>query len=495
MVSFCAGPGASVWRGEAGLVDVFGAWARIMSDWVEREMAGCDLGDKRLDKRLRLLLERFSAEPDLSIPAACKGMAETAAAYRFFDNDRVSPEGMLAPHAAAALERLKGCERVLLVQDTTELDFTGRREASGLGPLNWAERVGLFDHSMVAFTPQGLCLGVVDARIWTRRGPAQNRMRKKRPIEQKESVRWLEGYRKACGIARQAKDTLLVSVADREGDIYELFVEAQRAAGEGKRAEWIVRSCQDRRLAECEAGRPHRHKKLWSAVREGPVLGMRTTRLPRGHGRAEREATLEIRLKSVTLKAPFRKGQKMPNVEVRAVLATEVGAPEGQKPVEWMLLSSLPASGLDEACMIIDSYLVRWQIETYFRVLKGACRVESLQLRGVDRLKRCIMLKKIAAWRALFVTHLSRVCPQEPCTVAFEGAEWKSVQMISEGGPLPGEAPTLVRFVAMLAGLGGYLGRKGDGPPGPIRVSIGLQAMHHYATAWLTFGPEGTADV
>ena len=126
-----------------------------MSDWVEREMAACDLGDKRLDKRLRLLLKRLSAEPDLSIPAACKGMAETAAAYRFFDNDRVSPERMLAPHAEATLERLGACERVLLVQDTTELDFTGRQEASGLGPLNWAERVGwekFFEKCDIPFT-------------------------------------------------------------------------------------------------------------------------------------------------------------------------------------------------------------------------------------------------------------------------------------------------------------------------------------------------------
>ena len=466
-----------------------------MSDWVEREMAACDLGDKRLDKRLMLLLERFSAEPGLSIPAACTGLAEMTAAYRFFDNDRVSPEAMLAPHAEATLERLRACERVLLVQDTTELDFTGRQEASGLGPLNWAERVGLFDHSMVAFTPEGLCLGVVDARIWTRRGAAQGQMRKKRPIEQKESVRWLEGYRKACGIARQAEETLLVTVGDRESDIYELFVEAEKAGAEGKRAEWIVRSYQDRSLPEPEPGRPYAHKKLWSAVRAAPVLGIRTTRLPKGHGRPERQARLEVRVKSVQLKAPYRKGQKLPAVTVRAVLATEVEAPEDQKPVEWMLLSSLPASGLQEACSIIDCYVVRWQIETYFRVLKGACRVESLQLRGVARLRRCIVLKKIAAWRALFVTHLSRVCPQAPCTVAFEGAEWKSVHMVSQGGALPAEPPTLVRFVAMVAALGGYLGRKGDGPPGPIRLCIGLQAMHNYATAWLAFGPEGTRDV
>ncbi|MBN2494882.1 MAG: IS4 family transposase [Deltaproteobacteria bacterium] len=466
-----------------------------MGDWVTDEMASCDLGDKRLDDRQARLLRRLSAEPDLSIPAACKGLAETMAAYRFFDNDRVSPERMLAPHAAATVERLKQWDRVLLVQDTTELDFTGRDESSGLGPLNWAERVGLFDHSMLAFTAEGLCLGVVDADIWTRHGPPQKRKRKSKPIEQKESMRWLKGYRQACEIAREAEGTLVIVVADREGDIYELFVEAERAAQGSGRAEWIVRACQDRSLPERRPNRPYTHEKLWEAVRGSPAVGIRTTRLPRRCGRPEREAKLEVRLKEVVLKAPFRKGRKLPDVAVRAVLASEVEAPEGEEPVEWMLLTSLAVCGFTDACTIIDSYLQRWQIEVYYRVLKGACCVESLQLRSVDRLKRCIMLKKIVAWRALFVTHLSRVCPEAPCTVAFEDAEWKSAHVVGRGGPLPSEPPPLSAFVALAASFGGYLGRKGDGPPGPIRLCIGLQAVHHYATAWLAFGPEGSRDV
>ncbi len=458
-------------------------------------MAGCDLGDERLNRRAALLLERLSSEPQLSIPAACKGLAETTAAYRFFDNERVSPEKMLQPHVEATLERIRHCERVLLVQDTTELDFTGRRAGGELGPLNWPDRVGLFDHSMVAFSPEGLCLGVVGAQIWTRQGPPQNRLRKSKPIQKKESARWIDGYKEACRIARQAQDTLIVSVADREGDIYELFVEAQRAAARGNKAKWIVRSCQDRSLPQLEPGERYRHKKLRAAVRAAPLLGTRTCTVPRKQNRPAREAILQVRAASVRLKPPFRKGSKLPPVEVRAVMATEVDAPKGCEPLEWLLLSSLPASTLQEACQIIDHYLVRWQVETYFRVLKGTCRVEALQLRSVGRLKRCIVVKKIAAWRTLFVTHLSRVCPHAPCTVAFADAEWKSVHMVSEGGPLPARPLTLRRFVAMVAALAGYLGRKGDGPPGATRLCTGLQSMHHYATAWLAFGPERPRDV
>lgn len=453
-------------------------------------MGGCDLGDQRLNKRAALLLERFSHDPELSIPAACKGLAETTAAYRFFDNESVCPDKMLQPHVEATLERVRGCRRVLLVQDTTELDFTGRSAGGELGALSWPERVGLLDHSMVAFSPEGLCLGVVQARIWTREGPPGKRQHKRKPIEKKESIRWVDSYTEACRIARQAPDTLLVTVADREGDIYEFFVQAQQAAAEGKRAEWIVRACQDRRLSRPRPAGDKGYNKLWATVRAAPVLGTRTCTVPRKQEQPARQAALQVRTASVWLKAPFRRGEELPSVQVQAVMATEEDAPQDGKALEWLLLTSLPASSLEDACRIIDHYIVRWQVETYFRVLKGACRVEDLQLRTVARLKRCIVVKKIAAWRTLFVAHLSRRQPEATCTVAFEDAEWKSVHMVSQDGPLPAQAPSLARFVAMVAALAGYLGRRGDGPPGPIRLCKGLEIMHHYATAWRAFGPE-----
>lgn len=463
-----------------------------MSAWVEQEMAACDLGDERLNKRQAIVLERLADQPGLSIPAACKGFAETIAAYRFFDNQRVTAAKVLSPHAQGTLKRVRECKLVLLVQDTTEMDFTGKGQIKGLGPLNWANRVGLFAHGLFAFTPECLCLGVVDAHIWTRdpdREP-QAHLRKQKPIEHKESYRWIQGYRKACEVARVSPETTVICVADREGDIYELFAEAQQAAEEGERAEWIVRAARDRSLPSRQEGHSHRYNKLWDTLRRAPVLGTRHCKLPKGQQRQARQATLRIRHKRVVLKAPFRKGRKLPNLEVTAILATELNPPEGQTPVEWLLLTSLPVASLKEACAIIDYYLVRWQVEMYFKVLKSTCKVEALHLQCAERLKRCIALKMIAAWRTLFVTHLSRTRPDAPCTVAFDEAEWKSVHMLSGAGPLPGAPPRLAEFVTTVAGLGGYLGRKCDGPPGPLRLCIGLQRMHHYAQAWKAFGPK-----
>jgi hypothetical protein len=202
-----------------------------MQSWIEEELGSIDLGDERLDRRGKVLLERFATQPGASIPGACHGWDETQAAYRFFDNPKVDGQKVLLPHRQATLARMGREPVVLLVQDTTELDYTRPGEVvAGAGPLNWEERIGFFDHCQVAFTPQRLCLGVVDAEIWGRsfeeHGKGQER--KHEPIEAKESFRWLEGYRVACQIAGEIPQTKLISVCDREADIYELFLEPTR---------------------------------------------------------------------------------------------------------------------------------------------------------------------------------------------------------------------------------------------------------------------------
>ncbi len=225
-----------------------------MQPWVSNEAKTADFGDERLDRRYQLLLDRLSDKPSLSIPAACRGLAETVAAYRFLDHQQVNSQEVLRPHTEATLERMRQEAIVLIPQDTTELDLTRPREKIG-GPLNGESRWGLFAHPLLAVTPQRLPLGVVGATIWSR-DPKEfakpkadkSRKRKVKPIEQKESFRWLAGYRRACEVAELLPDTTVVSISDSEGDIYECFVEG--APREGRRAEWIVRACQDRALAE-----------------------------------------------------------------------------------------------------------------------------------------------------------------------------------------------------------------------------------------------------
>jgi hypothetical protein len=463
------------------------------TEWIEEELAGIDLGDRRLNRRCKRILERFSADPQASVNGARRGWAETHAAYQFFDNDAVVEENILAPHRRATLERIRSNSTVLIVQDTTELEYTRKtRTAAGAGPLNEEYRRGFYDHMEIAVTPQRLCLGVTADRLWARDDETfgQSRARKYQPLEEKESYRWLEGFRNACRIAGEAPNTQIVSVADREADIYECFLEAQQPTA-SRRAEWIIRARENRNLPErdAEAG-PYCYRKLFDAIAEAPALGKRTLCIPKTPKRKARKTKVTIRARRVRLKSPYRPESRLPEIEVNVVLTREENPPDGEEPIEWLLLTSLPIDTFAETLRIIDYYACRWQIEVYFRVLKTGCTVEEIQLETSERLRRCLALYKIAAWRILYVTMLGREAPNLPCNALFADEEWKSAWMICTDKPPPKKPPALKVFLPMLAELGGYNGRKHDGPPGPKALWIGIRRMTDFALAWCSFGPK-----
>ena len=465
--------------------------------WIVEELKGLDLGDARLDKRLPIILERFSSKPSLSIPAACNGAAETEAAYRFFDNPRVSFEKILDPHYQATLARIAAQPVVLVAQDTTEIDLTRPEEVVG-GPLDSETRLGFHDHVVMAFSTEGTPLGAVHAEMWARDAEefAKPREQKKKenrakPIEEKESFRWLESYQKACEVAEQAPGTKVICLSDSEGDIYECYSEAQPEEGKVK-ANFIVRGCQDRCLHEEE-------KKLFEKVAASPVLhhlevevGKRPAKSgddrKRKQARQARTAKVTVQAATVELQGPERPGGRPAPVKVNAVLVKEQNPPVGEPALEWLLLTDLAIDSKEKVLEVVEYYCIRWQIEIYFRVLKGGCRIEELQLEADHRIKAALAVYMIVAWRTMFVTKMGRECPEMPCEVVFSEEEWKAVYVVVKGA-LPEEVPTLGEMVKMVASLGGYLGRKGDGPPGPKTMWIGLQRMTDFAHAWRAFGP------
>jgi hypothetical protein len=459
--------------------------------WIDHEFQSLHLGDQRLNTRGRLLLERFYANPQASVNAACHGWAETQAAYRFFDNDKVQPQRVLQPHQQATRQRIGEHPVVLLVQDTTELDYTAHPVA-GAGPLSSQEQLGFLDHSHVAFTPAGLCLGVLEVDLWARsvEGFGDSKKRQYDPIETKETYRWLQGYRLACRTAQAVPQTQIISVADCEGDLYEVFVEAQRADPKAKAA-YVVRVGKDRALtARDPAAGPDSYRKLRPELEAAPVVAKRQLDLPRTPKRAARTASLEIRAQTVHLKAPYRKHTPLPDIEVHVVLVQEIGAPADVEPIEWLLATSLPIDTAPAVLQVVDYYTGRWPIEVYFRVYKSGCRVEQLQLETAERLRPCLMLYKIVAWRVLYVMMLGREVPDLPCDVVFPAAEWKPVWRVTQQAALPPRPPRLRDFVQLLGRLGGHNGRKGDGAPGAETLWRGIRRMTDFALAWQTFGPE-----
>jgi hypothetical protein len=483
----------------------------MLAPWVVEEMKSADLNDERLNKRLEELLSALGERPTASIPAACGGHAEMLAAYRFFDNDKVTFERVLASHCQRTRERVAAQAVVLLIQDTTELDFTRpQQQMEGAGFLDASDRRGAFLHPLMAFTSDGTPLGTCWAKVWTREEPVDEtraqyeQRRKHRPLEEKESLRWIEGLQQAREVAQQSPTTQCICIADSEADIFELFTEPR-----GERpVEWIVRACQDRAVVaatETAAAESSTEmaRRLREAVERAPALfiqeinvrGRRTDyaceRTKRRQPRESRQTQVEIRAATVVLRAPQRPGAKpLPHVAVNVVQVREVAPPEGDVPVEWLLITTLPIGTVDEVRAIVGYYTVRFLIEVLFHVLKSGCRVEERRFEHIERVLPCAAIYLIVAWRTLMVCRLGRSCPDLDCEAVFDPAEWKSVWMAVKRQPPPRRPPRLREMLPLIAQLGGYVNYPNrKDPPGPQTVWLGLQRMYDLALAWNTFGP------
>ncbi len=472
---------------------------REIAPWVQEEMATAQLNDKRLNTRLAELLSDLGAQPAASIPAACGGHTEMRAAYRFFDNPKVTFAQILEPHFAATRQRLAAEPVVLLVQDTTEADLTRpHQQVEGTGPLDGGKRRGVFVHPLAAFTPDGTPLGTVSMQTWTREEPDPKKEppRRDRPIEAKESFRWVQGLQAARAVAQELPQTQVVCLGDSDADLYEFFAEPR-----GPRpVEWLIRACRNRGV-ESEADAVH--QKLRETVLAQPVLFTRTITVgtrepktaceqrPRRVGRASRTATVAVRAASVTLRPPRRSGGVvLPAVPVNVVLVSEPDPPADQPPVEWLLVTTLPIQTLEQVRQIIQYYSVRWMVELLFRTWKSGCRIEDRRFEHLERLLPCLALYWIVTWRVLLLCRLGRSCPDLDCEVLFEPAEWQSVWRVTQQEPVPEVPPKLGVMVRLVAQLGGYMNRPNRvDPPGPQTVWLGLQRMHDLALAWNTFGP------
>jgi hypothetical protein len=425
--------------------------------WAEQELGGAQLGDARLSRRLVKLATRLAESPSASIPQACRGDSEMRAAYRFLAQDKLDWQDILQPHWDAARERMREHPVVLCLQDTTELDFEGKA-TRGLGPLSYEAQRGMYLHPTYAVTPGRVPLGVIDAWMWAREFKDPQG---KRP-GLRESVRWIEGYERVAEQARQIPHTRLVYVADREGDIAELM---RRARDLGEPADWLIRSNHDRSLGKGLA-------KLGEVLRDAPVLGRVEFMMASRQGVAARQVRQEIQVVRVELP-----DGKSGHVSASVVLAREVEAPEGIKPVQWRLLTNRHVGTLEQACELIDWYRARWEIELLFHTLKNGCRVEALQLDSLDKLQRAIALYLVVSWRIGYLMRLSRddKTSEMPASQFFCPLECRLAYALHRKRP-PAK-PKLREVVRLIAMLGGFIGRKGDGEPGVKTLWLGLHDL------------------
>jgi hypothetical protein len=460
-----------------------------MSSWIDQELAGCKFADERLGKRFGMLMEQLSSGLGKTIPLACGDWAATKAAYRFLDNDRVSEADILAGHFQSTRERFAAVDGLMLVlHDTTEFSFT-RENAEAIGITHKVAKghkdergrqsmhtvCGILMHSSLVVTTDGLPLGLAGIKLWTRKKfKGTNALQGKNidggkhsinttriPIEEKESIRWLENVRQSTATLGDA--SRCVHIGDRESDIYELFCECESLG-----TKFVFRTCVDRRIEDGE-------QTVYEVMDEQRVKGVHRIEVRDNKGNLS-TAELEIKYEKIKMCPPIGKEKRYGNLELTVIHATERGTPKDREPIEWKLVTNLPINCKADAIEKLEWYALRWNIETFHKVLKSGCRAEDSKLRTADRLANLIAMMCILAWRVMWLTKVNRVSPELPAKLVFTETEMKLLEKLvpeKDGS----KKKTVGRFLILLARLGGYLNRKSDAPPGNMVLWRGMARL------------------
>jgi hypothetical protein len=415
-------------------------------------------------------LRGLSAHPDKSVPQALGASSQSQAAYRFWSNYAVKASQIIASQRDAVLQQVRTSGAVVLaVQDTTDLNYgTHRPQTRGLGFINQTVQQGIKVHSCLAVSGSGLPLGLLGQQTWTRAERTGKRPDyKKKPTSEKESQRWLD-LMQAAEVG-QPDAVRVVHVGDREADMYDFFVQAQQL-----QTEVLIRAVQNRKVR-------HELDYLLPTMAQAPVLGARTIALPRQPERPAREAQVQVRALAVTLEVPAQHPQRkdFAPVTMNVLLVEEVNPPPtGQKPIRWLLLTTLPIDTADQAWQCVTWYTYRWWIERFHYVLKQGCQIEALQLSKGSRLCKALATYSIVACRLLNLMELARQQPDATCQTILTTPEWRLLRRKFQPKSRSQKPPTFAQAVIWIAQLGGFLARKGDGMPGVKTLWRGISKLH-----------------
>lgn len=432
--------------------------------WASNEFSGADLGDTRRCKRAAQMAAGLLCNVGLAIFSSCGGGGAVAVS-RFLDSDDVTEDSVISGHSRRIEERC-GSEngRILVVQDTTVLDFSGRNNITGLGHTSINGGSGIMMHSALVMNETRLPLGVLGLRLWCRDHNQRgiNVTCRARNTMEKESAKWLWGLeqvnKRLSGLGKE-----IVLIGDRESDLYDLF-----ASEHTSNVHLIARMCQNR-LVSIDDERI----KIFDALSMSPVLGERSLELQSD----KRSACLEIRSCRVLMPAP--KGFKRINshpVWVWAVELKEVDTPDGVEPLHWRLLTTLDADSFEACLYIADCYGARWSIEEFHRTLKTGCRVERMQLETVARLRPAIAMMCVVACQVMCLTRYARSHADKPATTIATREEIETVESWVQANRFASyEVVNISAFVRGIGFIGGFRGRKNDGEPGVQAIWQGLR--------------------
>jgi hypothetical protein len=448
--------------------------------WFDRELAGCNLADERLNKRLRKLVAQIGGAMGQSIPLVCQDWANTKAAYRFLSNDRVSESDILAGHFQTTRERTVATDGpVLVLHDTTEFSYqrestdaigitksinSGRDKA---GRLRSHTVCGILMHSSLAVTTKGLPLGLAAIKFWTRKKFKGTAALKKKinptrvPIEKKESIRWLENVQQSTELL--GDPGRCVHIGDRESDIYELFCAAQEAG-----THFLIRTCVDRLAGDGD-------HTIADEMEKVAVKGLHRIDVRDSNGDPD-EAVLEIRYRKIRVLPPVGKQKRYPALTLTVIHAEERGTPKNRNKIAWKLITNLPVGSRADAIEKLEWYALRWKIEVFHKILKSGCKAEESKLRTAQRLTNLVSVFCILSWRVFWMTMLNRSAPDAMPTLALTATEIAVLDRLVNDKP-QARRKMLSHYLIKIARLGGYLARANDPPPGNTVMWRGLSRL------------------
>jgi hypothetical protein len=450
--------------------------------WIDRELAGCRFRDKRLGQRLRKLLTHMAGAVGGSLPLACQDWANTKAAYRFLSNPKVCEHTILQGHFQATRTRFAAVKGpILVIQDTTELSYeraeperigSTRRVNSGRdkeGRYRMHTICGLLMHSCLTVTADGLPLGLSAIKFWTRpRFKGTRKLKRKinptrMPIDQKESIRWLECMRQS--VALFGAPERCIHVGDRENDIYEFFCTAH-ALG----THFLVRTCVDRLAGDGQ-------HTIADEMTEVKVKGLHQVEV-RGPKGDVSLASVDLRYRRIHVLPPIGKQKNYPALTLTVIHAQERDKPRDRARIDWKLITDLPVRSRADAIQMLDWYAMRWKVELFHKILKSGCRAEETKLRTAERLVNLLSIYCILSWRIFWMTMLNRVVPDVPPRLALTGLEIDLLdELVRDKGPVVLRRKTLSYYLTKIARMGGYLARGHDPPPGNTVMWRGLSRL------------------
>ncbi len=423
------------------------------------EFNGVNFRDERLNKRYIKVVEEIKDNPGLSFPKQMNRWADLKGLYRFFANERVTYEEILSSHITNTAERCFEEEVVLVVQDTTYLNYSHHSKVKGMGYIGVKENlIGMLVHS--AYATAGCDkrpLGLIHQEVIVREKKVnKGETKEERLSRKKESEKWKEGLTATHKLLSGHKK--VIQVCDREADIY-FFIKKIQELGQG----FVIR-CANKHRSTGEGN-------IFEEIKKAISIGFTNIEIQRNGNRKKRIATVEIKSCKVNIKAPKiinRKGEDLP---INVIIVEEKNSPNSKEKLFWILLTSENIDTNEDCLEAVKYYQCRWLIEDFHKGLKTGCKIEDRQLQSKEKLMKLLGMFSIITYQLLQLRYQAKSSDNVGGEIILNPIQ---IEILKDKFPKEGCNLTSNNVLLLIARLGGFIGRKSDKSPGWLTLMRGM---------------------